>query len=74
MQTYLQEEINMEKLYREFEKLSMKHDPLASAGIMMAQALKIYKAILSKEEYDMMTEHILESRDDIVQLEKPTLN
>jgi len=64
----------MEKLYREFEKLSMKHDPLASAGIMMAQALKIYKAILSKEEYDMMTEHILESRDDIVQLEKPTLN
>ena len=74
MQTYLQEEINMEKLYREFETLAMQHDPLASAGIMMAQALKIYKAILSKEEYYMMTEHILESRDDIVQLEKPTLN
>ena len=41
----------MEELYREFEKLSMKHDPLASAGIMMAQALKIYKAILSEEEF-----------------------
>ena len=64
----------MEKLYREFEKLSMKHDPLASAGIMMAQALKIYKAILSKEEYDMMTEHILTTRDDILPLDKPTLN
>jgi hypothetical protein len=65
---------NLEQLYRDFERLSMQHEPLASAGIMMAQALKIYKAILSEEEYDMMTEHILESRDDIVQLEKPTLN
>ena len=64
----------MEELYREFEKLSMKHDPLASAGIMMAQALKIYKAILSEEEFLMITERILESRDDIKELEKPTLN
>ena len=64
----------MEKLYREFEKLSMKHDPLASAGIMMAQALKIYKAMLSEEEFLMITERILESRDDIKELEKPTLN
>ena len=64
----------MEKLYREFEKLSMKHDPLASAGIMMAQALKIYKAILPEEEFKMVTEHILDSRDDIISLEKPTIN
>ena len=64
----------MEELYREFEKLSMKHDPLASAGIMMAQALKIYKAMLSEEEFLMITERILESRDDIKELEKPTLN
>ena len=42
---------NLEQLYREFEKLSMKHEPLASAGIMMAQALKIYKAMLSEEEF-----------------------
>jgi|TARA_B100000953_G_scaffold299147_1_gene297999 hypothetical protein len=65
---------NLEQLYREFEKLSMKHEPLASAGIMMAQALKIYKAMLSEEEFLMITERILESRDDIKELEKPTLN
>jgi hypothetical protein len=32
----------LEKAYRDFEELSLKHEPLASAGVMMAQALKIY--------------------------------
>jgi hypothetical protein len=77
MQTYLQEKIkmdnNLEQLYRDFEKLSMQHEPLASAGVMMAQALKIYKAMLSEEEFLMVTEHILESRDEIT-IERPTLN
>tara|TARA_B100001105_G_scaffold97539_1_gene77718 strand:- start:7829 stop:8062 length:234 start_codon:yes stop_codon:yes gene_type:complete len=77
MQTYLQEKIkmdnNLEQLYRDFERLSMQHEPLASAGVMMAQALKIYKAMLSEEEFLMVTEHILESRDEIT-IERPTLN
>jgi hypothetical protein len=77
MQTYLQEKIkmdnNLEQLYRDFEKLSMQHEPLASAGVMMAQALKIYKAMLSEEEFLMVAEHILESRDEIT-IERPTLN
>ena len=63
----------MNELYREFEKLTMKHEPLMAAGIMMAQAMKIYKAVLSEEEYRMMTGHILDSRDEI-SIEKPTLN
>lgn len=63
----------MDKLYREFEKLTMEHEPLMVAGIMMAQAMKIYKAVLSEEEYKMVTEHILESRDEIT-IERPTLN
>ena len=63
----------MEKLYREFEKLSMTGEPLTSAGIMMAQAMKIYKAMLSPDEFKLMTEHILESRDSILEVEKPTL-
>ena len=63
----------MEKLYREFEKLSMAHEPLTIAGIMMAQALKIYKTMLSEEEFKTMTGHILESRDNILEVEKPTL-
>jgi hypothetical protein len=41
---------------------------------MMAQAMKIYKAMLSEDEFKLMTEHILESRDIIQTPDKPTLN
>lgn len=64
---------NLEKMYREFEELSIKHEPLASAGIMMAQALKIYKALLSEEEFELMAQHVFDSIDHIAPLEKPTL-
>jgi len=63
----------MEELYREFEQLAAKNEPLQCAGIMMAQALKIYKAALSEDEFKMITSKILESRDDI-NVERPTLN
>ena len=64
----------MEKLYREFEQLTINHEPLTCAGIMMAQALKIYKAVLPEEDFRAMTARVLESRDDILEVEKPTLN
>ena len=64
----------MDELYEEFEKLTMKHEPFMAAGIMMAQAMKIYKAMLSEDEFKLMTEHILESRDNILPVDKPTLN
>jgi len=41
---------------------------------MMAHALKIYKAVLPEKDFLMITEHILKSRLDIEELEKPTLN
>ena len=63
----------MDELYEEFEKLTRNHEPFMAAGIMMAQAMKIYKAMLSKDEFKLMTEHILESRDSILEVEKPTL-
>ena len=63
----------MDELYEEFEKLTMKHEPFLAAGIMMAQAMKIYKAMLSEDEFKLMTEHILESRDDMLSVDKPTL-
>lgn len=64
---------DLEKAYRDFEKLSLEHDPLASAGVMMAQAIKIYKAMLSEEEFNLMTQHVLNSVDDIEPLQRPTL-
>ena len=63
----------MDELYEEFEKLTRNHEPFMAAGIMMAQAMKIYKAMLSEDEFKLMTEHILESRDSILEVEKPTL-
>ena len=63
----------MDELYEEFEKLAINHEPFLAAGIMMAQAMKIYKAMLSEDEFKLMTEHILESRDSILEVEKPTL-
>ena len=64
----------MDELYEEFEKLAINHEPFLAAGIMMAQAMKIYKAMLSEDEFKLMTEHILESRDIIQTPDKPTLN
>ena len=64
----------MDKLYREIEKLSVQGEPLTVAGIMMAQAMKIYKVMLDEEEFKKLTEHILESRDNInIEVDKPTL-
>ena len=64
---------DLEKAYRDFEKLSLEHEPLASAGVMMAQAIKIYKAMLSEEEFNLMTQHVLNSVDSIEPLQRPTL-
>jgi len=36
--------------------------------------MKIYKVMLDEEEFKKLTEHILESRDDInIEVDKPTL-
>ena len=64
----------LDELYREFEKIIIHEDPLLVAGIMMAHALKIYKEVLPEKDFLMITEHILKSRLDIEELEKPTLN
>ena len=64
----------MNELYEELENLTRNHEPFLAAGIMMAQAMKIYKTMLSEDEFKLMTEHILESRNDILSVDKPTLN
>jgi hypothetical protein len=56
----------MEELYR-------NEDPLMVAGIMMAQAMKIYKSILPEDEFKSLTNHISETADSI-SIETPTLN
>jgi hypothetical protein len=55
----------MEELYRKIENITANEDPLMVAGIMMAQALKIYKIILSEEDFKMLTDHIGASAEHI---------
>ena len=73
-------EMTFEELSRQFEKLWVdlcedgEQDPLACAGIMMAQAMRIYKSMLTENEFNIMVETILKSRPEIISIEKPTIN
>lgn len=56
------------------EMLKQGHEPMAIAGVMVAQALTIYKTIMNEVEFDMMVDNIADSRDKIKKLETgPTL-
>jgi hypothetical protein len=43
------------------------------AGVMTAQAMTIYKTILSPEEFEMMAESIYNSRDKVKKFERPVI-
>jgi hypothetical protein len=45
------------------ETMSEKYDALAIAGILTAQALSIYRTVLSEEDYNQMIDNISDSRD-----------
>jgi len=56
---------DLEKLYKKIEDITANEEPLMVAGVMMAQALSIYKTILNEEEFNRLTDHILNTTDDI---------
>ena len=63
-----------QKMYRDLNKLCEKNDPLAVAGIMIAQAIKIYKTALSQKDFERMMDTIADSKDIVKPLRTPTLN
>ena len=69
-----------EAIYKRFEDFTIglceneKVDILLVAGIMVAQALRIYKTTMSQEEYDLITDAILKSRDRVRPLEPPAMH
>ncbi len=72
-------EVETERVYREFEhfvgqQFSNKTDPLVVAGIMLAQALKIYKTALSDSEFDGMLDAIIRERDKITAIDLPVIH
>ena len=72
--------MTFEQLNREFEKLTVDlcaeglNEPLECAGIMMAQAMRIYKTILTENEFNIMVENILKSRAEVQVVKPPTIN
>ena len=62
----MEDKITLE-LYSDYmkftETMSEKYDALAIAGIMTAQALSIYRTVLSEEDYNQMIDNISDSRD-----------
>ena len=51
---------------------SGEYDPLEVAGVMCAQAIKIYKSALAKEDYDDIMEAIFLSKDEVQEIKGPT--
>lgn len=52
--------------YMEFtDEMMGDHPPMAVAGIMLAQALSIYKTALSSDDYEAMMDNISDLRDKV---------
>jgi|TARA_B100001964_G_scaffold151136_1_gene166343 hypothetical protein len=74
----LDKDSELEVAYRTVEKLVEKlcvndgHTPLEVAGVMMAQAMRIYKTALTEDAFEHLIETILETRSDVTPFVKPT--
>ena len=63
-----------DKNWRAIEKLCETNDPLIVAGVILAQALKLYKTALSDHDFERMMQTILDSRTEIRPLQGPTMH
>jgi len=53
--------------------LSEEFSPLAIAGVMVAQAMSIYRTTMSEEDYEAITANIYELRNKVKKFELPRL-
>jgi hypothetical protein len=66
----MNDDLKLEEAYQNYWKLTVNliengNRPLSVAGVMLAQALSIYKTILKPNEFEMMIDTISDSRDDV---------
>jgi hypothetical protein len=61
------------KLWTVISEFPEHYEPLEVAGVMAAQAMTIYKTVLTPEEYELMAESIYNSRDKVKKLERPVI-
>ena len=63
------------EVFRLMTRLCRDHDPLAVSGVMLAQALRLYKTSLPIEDFDLLIEEVMATvREDIKPFDIPRLN
>tara|TARA_B110000503_G_scaffold71384_1_gene110841 strand:+ start:1297 stop:1521 length:225 start_codon:yes stop_codon:yes gene_type:complete len=63
------EDNEIQQLYTTIDRVTADINPLLSAGVLMASALRIYKTVLSPQEFDKITEYIRDHTDEIEPIE-----
>ena len=71
----MKSEVELEELYQRYitftDFMLEENSPAEVAGIMMAQALSLYKTILSPEDYISMTDTIYGARHEVRRFDNP---
>jgi hypothetical protein len=63
------EENEIQQLYITIDRVTADINPLLSAGVLMASALRIYKTVLSPQEFENITRTILDTTAEIRTIE-----
>ena len=63
------------EVFRLMTRLCRDYEPLAVSGVMLAQALRMYKTQLPIEDFDLLIDEIMETiKEDIKPFDAPTVN
>jgi len=63
------------EVFRLMMRLCRDYDPLAVSGVMLAQALRLYKTSLPIDDFDLLLDEIMATiKNDIKPFDAPTLN
>ena len=63
------------QVFKTMTELCKHHDPLAVSGVLLAQALRLYRTALPMDDFNLLIEEIMETvKDDIKPFDTPTLN
>ena len=63
------------EVFRLMTRLCRDHNPLAVSGVMLAQALRLYKTSLPIDDFDLLVDEIMATiKEDIRPFDIPTLN
>ena len=63
------------EVFRLMTRLCRNYEPVAVSGVMLAQALRLYKTTLPTGDFDLLIEEVMATvKDDVKPFDIPTLN